>query len=79
MQSSNYNTQIACYSGDLSNGLLSVHSLMSYKGFVCNNKSLIQIEDLGRSDIILNISTIITYTTIYHTCYMLQLTQDNRQ
>ena len=32
---------------------------MTYKGFMCNNKSLIQIEDLGRSNIILNICTII--------------------
>ena len=36
-----------------------VHSLMSYKGFMCNNKSLIQIEDLGRSNNILNICTTI--------------------
>ena len=29
---------------------LYVHSLMSYKGFMYNNKSLLQIEDLGRSN-----------------------------
>ena len=32
---------------------------MSYEGFMCSNKSLIQIKDLGRSNIILNICTII--------------------
>ena len=36
-----------------------VHSLMSHKGFMCNNKSLKQIKDLGRSNNILNICTII--------------------
>ena len=30
--------------------VLYVHSLMLYKGYICNNKSLIQIKDLGRSN-----------------------------
>ena len=37
---------------------LYVHSLMSYKGFMCSNKSLIQIEDLGRSNIILKVQSV---------------------
>ena len=36
-----------------------VHSLMSYKGPMCNNNSLFKIEDLGRSNNILHICTII--------------------
>ena len=43
--------------------ILYVHSLMSFKGLMCSNKSLLQIEDLGRSNIILNIFTIISKDT----------------
>ena len=35
---------------DSINFSIKLHSLMSYKGFMCSNESLIQIEDLGRSN-----------------------------